>query len=144
MNFSPILILIHLAIYLGLIVVLKKLYFDPVLKLLRRREALTLGRQQSSVEMLQEIAQLKSRYAHEMESIKSELDVQRQRAMKQLQDEAAKATHDVKRENKEKFSQHQEALNEQLETLRRTLPDLGSKLGDDIIEAIINTRMVRL
>jgi len=144
MNFSPILILIHLAIYLGLIVVLKKLYFDPVLKLLRRREALTLGRQQSSAEMLQEIAQLKSRYARETESIKLELDTNRQKAMKNLQDQAAKTTHDVKRENEEKFARYQEMLNEQLENVRKTLPDLGSKLGDDIIDAIVNTRMVRL
>lgn len=136
-------LVLHLVIYIGVMLILNQVYFKPVLQLLRKRDALTTGRKESSQELLNKMEDLKSKYAAEMNAVKTEVDQKKHAALKEVRDEAAKKIEDVKLSMDAKIKEHQEKINAETEVVRQKLPDIGSKLGDEMIEAIMTAKVSR-
>lgn len=138
------LIAIHLAIYIALILILKKLYFDPVFAVLKKREALTQGKKESAEELKKEMEELKGFYSSEMQKLHSNLESKRQEALKHSREEANRVVQKTKRKNEDRLKAHQQSVEEQIEEVRRSLPDMGSHLGDDIIKALTTAKVVKV
>lgn len=143
MEFNPVVVGLHIVIYVGVILLLKYLYFDPILAILRRRDALTQGRQESTAQLKQDITRLKALYFSEVDSLKSELYEKKQSALNEIQEESQKSFEIAKKNSENEFLVYQEKLEAQVEKTRQVLPDVGSHLGDDIVESIVSSRVVR-
>lgn len=135
---KPINILIHLSIYLGVLIILKYLYVDPVLRLLRKRDALTFGKQQGGKEMQQKLISMKGEYDSRMSSVKAELDAQRSSALKQQQKAADERIAKVHRDLDLKISANHAQAVKNLEDLRKRIPTLGEELGREMAASITN------
>lgn len=144
MEVNPVVIASHIIIYIGIIVILKKLYFDPALLLLKRREALTKGRDESGKKLIEQMQALQSKYQDGVSSLKNELEEKRRQALKKAESEAAASIDDMKTKTEKSLAANQEKLDQQLAESRSKLPDLGSHLGDNMAEAVMSAKIVRM
>lgn len=144
MEFEISQILAHLVIYLVVIIALKKLYIDPSLSLIRKREALTSGRMESGQELAKQIESMKLDYSKAWGETKEDLEERRTRVLKEVREEVDKKLSQAKTDNERKLSDHQKILSNQLKELDKKIPQLASELSKEIVESVMNAKVVRL
>lgn len=142
MNFNPVVFSLHIVLFIVVLVALKYLYFDPILAILKRRDDLTKGKEESAEALLSEIEKLKNEYKSQVNALKRELEERRQETLKTLAAETSKTISDTKHKTDENFNAYSKKLDEQVESLRQSLPDLGNRLGDEIVEVVSGARVV--
>jgi F-type H+-transporting ATPase subunit b len=137
-------LLIQLGIYLALIFILKGLFFDPILALLRKREALTTGKKGEALGMREKISQLKAEYEAKMSDVKKSIDLQRRDELGAIRERAEKKLNDAKTKADRKLMDHQLEMEAEIKRLRGQLPQLSADISSEISKAIIGAKVVRL
>ena len=136
-------LLIQLGIYLGLIFILKILFFDPILKLLKKREALTDGKKEEASGMREKIQAIKSKFDLKMSEVKQALENQRQTELKMVKERAEKKLAEAKSKVERKLIDHQIEMEAELKRLRAQLPQLSSEISNEITKAILGAKVVQ-
>ncbi len=136
-------IVVHLAVYLTVLVLMKFLYVDPVLRLLKKRDSLTEGRLNSSAEKQAKILEFRQQYEKSVSSLKSELEAKRLSELRSLQHEMDELTKKTQKEMSAKVQANHAQLDGNLVELRKQLNSMGEKLGIEMAEAVTSGRVVR-
>ncbi len=135
---------VQFAIYLFIIFILKVLYFDPVMALLRRRDALTVGRNKESEDLAAQIEELQFAYEERIESLRKELDVQRVGAIQKSRDLAEKKIQTAKSSVEQKLNRAMQELNLEVGSVHARLPQASADVAQEIVSAVMGARVVRL
>jgi F0F1-type ATP synthase membrane subunit b/b' len=143
LSIKPLNLLLHLGLYISVLLVMKFLYVDPVLRLLRKREALTEGRTKSSQEMQLKIAELQSQYDTQISSVKAELELRRSGELRSAQKEVGEKVKRAQKELDLKLQAKQAQLEAMASDLKKQIPVLGDQVGREMAEAIMSGRVVR-
>jgi len=136
-------IVVHLAVYLTVLVLMKFLYVDPVLRLLKKRDSLTEGRLSSSADKQAKILEFKQQYEKSVSSLKTELEARRLSELRTLQHEMDELTKRTQKEMNAKIQTNHQQLESNLADLRKQLNIMGDKLGIEMAEAVTSGRVVR-
>lgn len=136
-------IVVHLSVYLAVLVLMKFLYVDPVLRLLKKRDSLTEGRLTSSADKQAKIIEFKQQYERSVSSLKSELEAKRVSELRSLQQEMDELTKRTQKEMNAKIQSNHAQLESNLAELRKQLNIMGDKLGIEMAEAVTSGRVVR-
>jgi len=140
-NFTS--VLVHLAVYLAVLVLMKFLYVDPVLRLLQKRDSLTEGRLTSSADKQAKIIEFRSQYEKAVSSVKSELESRRLTELRNVQHEMDDLTKRTQKELNSKLQANHVKLEANLSDLRKQINILGDQLGIEMAEAVTSGRVVR-
>lgn len=134
----------HLVIYLVILIALKRLYIDPALSLIKKREALTLGRQQSSHELSVKLQKMKESYSETWEKTKLEIEERRNRVLKEVREEVEHKLQTAKKENERKLLDHQKILENELNQLEPKISQMAAELSKEIVDSVMSAKVVRL
>lgn len=136
-------VIVHLAVYLTVLVLMKFLYIDPVLRLLRKRDSLTEGRLSSLADKQTKIIEFRQQYDRAVSSLKSELEFRRISELRALQHEMDELTKRTLKELNSKTQNNHTLLEKNLADLRKQLNNLGDNLGIEMAEAVTGGRAAR-
>ena len=136
-------VIVHLVVYLTVLVLMKFLYIDPVLRLLRKRDSLTEGRLSSSADKQTKIIEFRQQYDRAVSSLKSELEFRRISELRALQHEMDELTKRTLKELNSKTQNNHTLLEKNLADLRKQLNNLGDNLGIEMSEAVTGGRAAR-
>lgn len=143
MDINPINIVLHAAWFVALLVVLKFLYVEPVLRLLRKRDELTKGRAESTTDLAQQITELKQHYESAVRKTKEDLEIVRQEQLARVRKESDSRLKQAQRELDQKFMDQYRGLTKELESVRTKLPQLAENLSQEIKRALLETKVVK-
>lgn len=141
---KPLNIALHLGLYIGILLVMKFLYVDPVLRLLRRRDSLTEGRKKSGEELQSKLLSMKQTIDAQTNTLKAELEGRRQDALRVVHKESEERSAKIKKELEAKLLANSARLQANYGDLRKQLPSLGEDLGREMAEAVMSGRVVKL
>ncbi len=136
-------LVMHLGLYVAVLLIMKFLYVDPVLRLLRKRDQLTEGRAKSSTELLNKAQEMRATYEARVAEVKSELEAKRTQAIRSVQKEADERLKRAQKEIELRLQANQGRLQATAEDLRKQIPVFGDSLGRDMAEAVMGGKVVR-
>ena len=134
---------IQAGIYLALFFILKALYFEPLLALLKKRGGLTAGKMTKAAELSKKIEELSAQYEASMRQAKENMETHRQGVLQKTRATAEERIHDTKTKLEKKLQDYQTSLERDAQHLRAKLPALTAELKKEIMDAILNSRVVR-
>ncbi|TVQ79164.1 MAG: hypothetical protein EA369_05220 [Bradymonadales bacterium] len=143
MEFNPILMALSFLFFAGLVVVLKFLYIDPVLALLKKRDQLTVGQKKSANELEQKLEEISEKYHSAITKTKRDLEAVRSEQLERVRKESEARLKQTERELGQKIKEHDRELARELEAVSEKIPDLASSISQEIKRALIETRVVR-
>lgn len=135
---------IQAGIYLALFFILKKLYFGPLINLLKKRDELTVGKMDESTELAKKIETLSAQYEADMKRAREEIESQRQETLRRVRTSAEEKIHDAKSKVEKKLSEFQDSLDKESKNIRTKFPAMSTELQKEIIGAILNSKVVQL
>jgi F0F1-type ATP synthase membrane subunit b/b' len=134
---------IQAAIYLALFVVLKNLYFHPLLALLKKRDQLTTGKLDEVATLSKKIETLTAQYEAKMKQTKESMEAHRQETLQKVRASAEEKIHDAKTKLEKKLSDYQATLERDAQHIRSKFPTLSAEIKKDITDAILTSRVVK-
>lgn len=136
------LILAHLVIFLIVLWACKKLYVEPILKLLKKREALTSGRKDTTQDLHESMQKMKQEYAKSWESAKESFEKKRETQLKELRDQQTKRISTLKRDLENKLLERQTVLEKELHSLESKIPMIAGDLAKEIEMSLMKAKVV--
>lgn len=136
-------LLYQLAIYLVIMGVLKVLYFDPIMFLLKKREAMTTGKNDEAARLQTNISELQVRYDEELKKTRNELEIQRNESLKSARESAEKKIKEAKVRAEAHLSQQVKNLEAELSKVRAQLPEMSAGISKEMVAAILSARVAR-
>lgn len=133
----------HGSVYVVLLLILKILYIDPVLRLLKKRESLTLGRAEKSKELATELQQMKEAYHAKISLLREEIEGSRAERLKALRAQTEERIKRTKKENEAKLTQLRKELDRELNSLRQNLSEHSSEVQKEILKVVLEGKVVR-
>lgn len=136
-------VFVQLGIYLSLIFILTKLYFQPILALLRKRDSLTSGRVDEAADLKKQTENIRAQYEARMLSLREVLDQERAAALKVAREKTEAKIADAKANVEKKVLAHQKDVQSEYQKLREKLPEMSQEISKEIVSAITGSRVVR-
>ena len=136
------LILAHLVIFLIVLWACKKLYVEPILKLLKKREALTSGRKDTTQDLHESMQKMKQEYAQSWESAKESFEQKRETQLKELRDQQTRRISALKRDLENKLVERQSVLEKELHSLESKIPMIAGDLAKEIEMSLMKAKVV--
>jgi len=134
---------IQLAIFIYVLVVLKYLFFDPILKILQKRDELTLGRIDAAEDYRLKMDGLKEKLDREVGQLRTSLEEQRHEATKRQREISEKKVQDAKHRVEKQLIEKRALLEQETEKMRSKVPQLGESVAKEIVDAMLGSRVVR-
>lgn len=134
----------HAGLYILLLIVLKYLYVDPVVRLLKKRDALTWGRGEQSKEMQEKLEAMRAEYKSKILAVRSDLEEVRKDKVLSLRAEAEKKIEQAKNENAGKLNKLRAELDEEIKSLRDQIPEYSVGIRKQIVESVLEGKVVRV
>jgi F0F1-type ATP synthase membrane subunit b/b' len=143
MDISFINIVLHAALFVGLLFVLKVLYVAPVLELLRRRDEMTKGKAESTSELATQISELKLKYESAVNKTKHDLEIVRQEQLARIKKESEGRLKKAQREFDQRFQTQYQNLVADLKSVRERIPQMAESLSQEIKKAMTETKVIK-
>lgn len=124
--------------------VLKSLYFEPLLALLKKREGLTLGKKSEAENLRLKFEELSSTYNTRMRQAKEAMEARRVDALQKVKSSAEQKIHEAKTKAEKKLWDYQDSLELEAKNLRLKFSGLAMDLKKEIVGAMVSSRVVRL
>jgi F-type H+-transporting ATPase subunit b len=140
----PHILIIQGIIFISLIFVLKYLYFDPILKLLKKRESLTSGRHDESVHLHEELETLTSDYNQKIHGARLELSEERKSAILKTKAEAEEKIKEAKAAMEAELKAQEQKLTTEISSARKSLPEMSAKIANEISTSMQEAKVVQL
>lgn len=136
------LILAHLVIFLIVLWACKKLYVEPIIKLLKKREALTSGRKDTTQDLHESLQKMKEEYSQTWDSAKESFEQKREKQLKELRDQQLKKISTVKKDLENKLSEKHLILEKDLQSLESKIPMIAGDLAKEIEMSLMKAKVV--
>ena len=135
---------IQAGIFIAILFILKTLYFEPILELLRRRAAATTGRVEEADQMIAQMEAMKRDYNDRLYRVRSELEKNRETQLASLRDELTQDLERLKAKMDEGAKTHLEILDREVKTAHGRFPALAQELKKEMIESITTLKWGRV
>lgn len=132
----------QLVIFIALIFILKKLYYEPVLKLLRRRESLTSGKLSEAEELKVKMAELKAGYEKQMSQLRDSFDQERRDALQQIRQQSEKKLSEARTKIEARLQHQRKDLTEEIKKLQALVPEWSEEIMNEITKAMTQSKVV--
>lgn len=130
-------VLAQIALFGFFIIVLKPVLFDPLLKLFEEREKLTDGARASARSMDERAAELMTRFETEIEQVRREASLERDRLRAETAKLEAKMLEEAKADATRILNEGRARITTEVEGLRRELvssrPDLARQIASKLL-----------
>mgnify|MGYP001363477425 CR=1 FL=1 len=130
-------VLAQIALFGFFIVVLKPVLFDPLLKLFEEREKLTDGARAKARAMDERAAELLSKFETEIEKVRREAALERDRLRAETAKLEAKMLEEAKADAARILSNGREQISAEVESLRRDLDSARPALAQQIASKLL-------
>ena len=144
MEINIVILIIQVVIYISLIFILKKLYFDPILRLLTRRDAETLGREEQTLKFKTETGDLRKQYDGEMNRAIESMHQQRLEALKVVREKIEAKHAEAKLSAEKNLSKHRIDLDQEIGRIRAYLSEKVLEVSKEIVSAALHSRLIHL
>jgi len=134
---------IQIGIFLYVILMLRSLFFGPIMKILDKRKELTHGRDDAASGLQKEIAEMRSKIDSEVGSLKASLEDRRHETIRRNREITEKKILDATERVEKQVSEKRIALLQEFERLQQKLPSLSESVSSEIVSALTNSRVVR-
>ncbi len=135
---------IQLGIYVSLIIVLKVLYFDPALKLLKRRSELTDGRVQEAHSLQNKILDLRNEYESRMSEVRHALHIERTKTLSRIREVTDKKISETRLNMEDQLNSQRRKIETELSKIQDRLPEWSAQIAKEITNAVLTSKVVRL
>lgn len=132
----------QIILFIILFGVLKNLFFDPILKVLRRRESLTVGKKSDVEKLLAQTQELQDRYDQKLRSLLNELDLKKKAEVTSLTESLQAQVKEAEAKAKKRISEHEILLQTEINSARARVQVLSDEVSRDIVQAISESRVV--
>lgn len=132
-------IFIQVGIYLFTLIVLKKLYFEPLLQLLQRREKLTVGKVEDSSRMVSEIEVLKKEHAEKLLQFRKELLNEKELRLGEVRSQSAEELNAAKRKIESHASHQIVQLSQEYTSIKSKLDQVAQTVSQEIVAKILSS-----
>lgn len=136
--------LIQLGIFLYVLFTLHFLFFKPVLGVLKKREDLTVGRVEEAADFQKKMESLQTRYTTEVNSVRQSLDEQRQEAIRRSREITEKKIQEAKERVNRQTAEKRALLDQEYQKVKVKLPGLSDSVAAEVVDAMLNGKVVRL
>ena len=143
-EFEPTTFIFQFILIVALILILKTLYFDPILKLLKRRESLTSGKKEDAQHLHDKIEELRVDYDMKISEIRQELDKERSGVVSKAKAEAQSLIQKAKDEMKANMAAEEKKLKSEIEKVKKQIPELSTKIAKEVSDAMSSSKVVQL
>lgn len=135
---------IQLVLFLLLWFVLRELYFKPLLKLIHRREELTVGKEKEASDWTDKIDALQAEYQTQIQETKDKLENERLQLMTQVQTDTKKKVSEAQLKSASELKSLTEKLSEDITNLKNDLPRVADEISKEIVKSVTTSKVVRL
>ena len=143
LSFNLNIFLIQAVIYIGVLIIVKFLYFDPILRLVKKRESLTLGRQGEAVQMTARLESARTQYSSQLDGVKNEQSLLHESEIKKARGIADEQINQARVKVEMKLLQAQKDLNAELAQVRSKIPPVAESVAAEIAAAVMSAKVVR-
>lgn len=144
MEFHPLIIGIQLLVFIGVILAVKFLYVNPILKLLKYRESLTKGRTSEATQLLERLESLRSDYDSKITNVRDEIERERSKALSDVRKQTEEKLAMARAEFDRKMSDATQSLEQEVSRVKAKLPELSSSVGQEIVHAVMDSKIARM
>jgi F0F1-type ATP synthase membrane subunit b/b' len=137
------LIFAHLIIFMIVLWACKKLYIEPILRLLNKRESLTSGRLDTSQELQLSLQKMKSEYSQSWDKAKEEFEKRRNQQLKEVREHQSKKLSNFQKDLETKMMERQSVLKKELQALESQVPLVASDLAKEIEVSMMSAKVVK-
>lgn len=135
---------IQLGIFLYVLFVLHFLIIRPVMKLLERRDALTMGRVDEAVDFEKQIDELEFRIDSEVSALKVSLDEQKQDTLKRNREIAEARVAEARNRVERQIEEQRSGLEADATRVRSKVPSMAQSIADEIVKTMLQSKVVKL
>jgi len=124
--------------------VLNFFFFKPIMRVLRRREEMTVGKTGEAEEFTKQMEALQTRYDMEISSLKASLEESRHETIRRQRELADKKVQDARQRVERQAAEKKGALMQEYEKVRDRLPSLSESVAKEVVGALTTSRVVKL
>lgn len=135
---EPAVVAIQIGVFLANIVIVKKLFVDPYLRMRLQREALTSGSKADATRLLYECDEIASKLQESIDSAAAEATSERERIKLQATKKRSEIIHAAEARAKAEFDSVASRVKEELVEQRRLLPKVITNLTDEVFALTTN------
>jgi len=135
---------IQLGIFLYVLTVLHFFIIRPVMKLLERRDALTTGKTDEAAGFQKQIEDLEYKIDSEIGALKNSLEEQRQDSLKRNREIAESRVSEARARVERQIEEQRAALETEMGKVRSRVPALAQSVADEIVKAVLHSKVVKL
>jgi len=132
------------GIYLVLFFVLKKLYFEPLLALLSKREAMTTGKVDETEKLSKKTEELRQSYLKKIQDFRFQINQEKETRLQKIRSDIASRIFESQKSMNENQDRHHVALDEEVRSVMTRFPAISDGLKDEIIKVMGSPRIKAL
>ena len=134
---------IQIGIFLYVVLMLRSLVFAPLLKILAKRDEITVGRVDAAAEMQKEIGEMRAKVDAEIQSLRSSLEERRHDTIRRNREISEKKIQEAKERVEKQILEKRGSLIQEQESVRSKIPGMAESVSQEIIKALSSSRVVR-
>lgn len=132
---------VQAGIFIAIFFILKALYFEPVLELLKRRDAATTGKTEEANQMLVQIESMKKDYNDRLHRVRLDLEKNRETRLASLRADLSKDLEQLKAKIDEGSKAHQTLLDGETNAARLRFSALAADLKKEIVDSVTSLKL---
>ncbi len=132
---------IQAGIFIAIFFILKALYFEPVLAVLKKRDALTIGKASETDSLVAQTEEMRKDYQERLSRIRSELERHREAELASLRALLFEESEGLKKTLEAKAKEHQEFLSSQVAAERTKFSSLTQELRNEIVGVMTDLKL---
>lgn len=143
-EFNPVIFGIQGAMFIALIFVLKTLFFDPLVSLLKKREELTSGRREVMDKLRQEVEKNKQAYQNKLTLTRKQLLEEKIKTLVEVRERTEEKLKHLRLSFHQEAEDHKKKVKEMCEEFKQQIPQHAPPIAQEIKNALLHSRAGRL
>ncbi len=127
---------IQAGIYLALFFILKTLYFEPLLALISRREAMTTGKAEQADALIKKTEELRQAYQQKIQDFRFQMLQEKEQKLQSIRQEVSELSEAARKKLEEAASKNESAFESEVKQVRAKFPILSNELSQSIVDVI--------
>jgi F0F1-type ATP synthase membrane subunit b/b' len=127
---------IQAGIYLALFFILKTLYFEPLLALISRREAMTTGKAEQADALIKKTEELRQAYQQKIQDFRFQMIQEKEQKLQSIRQEVTELSEAARKKLEEASAKNENAFESEIKQMRAKFPTLSNDLSQSIVDVI--------
>lgn len=136
-------LLIQLGIFVYCLLALHYLIFSPLMKILKRRDEMTVGKASAAEDLDAKLNTMKAQYDSQIADLRDALESSRHETLKKNRELSDAKVKQAKSRVDRQISEKRTLIEQEADRVRSKIPQLSDDLAQDILQSITNSRVVR-